>query len=367
MKLDTSHPRHVRPAARRSWPPHSASASRWTSRALRCSRRRSSTRTASRACSAASWATRRLRRHVLSSRHAKSPGRSRTASSRTARTASSRASACARWRAKRPASRIRTRSCCPRCSKRRTPRARFRASGSSGSVQAWRATGGRSLYLPIDPVESLDDGDKVKLLERDRSRSAPLDPRMTQVMASLSASHDTVLVMASDGTLAGDVRPLVRLNVSVIIEQDGTPRAGLRRRRRALRLHRIPRARSLERPGARSRAQRAGEPRSRAGAGRHDDRRARRRAGPACCCTKRSATGSKATSTARARRPSAGASGSRWPRRACTVVDDGTLEARRGSLNIDDEGTPTQCTMLIENGVLRGLPAGQAERATHRA
>ena len=59
----------------------------------------------------------------------------------------------------------------------------------------------------------------------------------------------------------------------------------------------------------------------------------------------------------------AGRIGERVAAPACTIVDDGTLGARRGSLNIDDEGTPTQCTTLIENGVLRGLPAGQAQRA----
>jgi TldD protein len=80
--------------------------------------------------------------------------------------------------------------------------------GSGGAVQAWHATGGRRLYLPIDPVETMADDDKVKLLEQIDREARRLDPRISQVMASLSASHDTILVMASDGTLAGDVRPL---------------------------------------------------------------------------------------------------------------------------------------------------------------
>jgi TldD protein len=99
-------------------------------------------------------------------------------------------------------------------------------SGVGGSVQAWHATGGRGLYLPIDPVETMADDDKVKLLEQIDREARSLDSRITQVMASLSASYDIVLVMASDGTLAGDVRPLVRLNVSVIIEQDGRREQG---------------------------------------------------------------------------------------------------------------------------------------------
>ena len=99
-------------------------------------------------------------------------------------------------------------------------------SGSGGSVQAWHATGGRGLYPPIDPVETLADDDKVRLLEQIDREARSLDSRITQVMASLSASHDTILVMASDGTLAGDVRPLVRLNVSVIIEHAGRREQG---------------------------------------------------------------------------------------------------------------------------------------------
>lgn len=93
-------------------------------------------------------------------------------------------------------------------------------------MQAWRAQGGRGLYLPIDPVETLDDDAKVQLLEAVDREARALDSRIVQVMASLSASHDTILVLASDGTLAGDVRPLVRMNVSVIIEHQGRREQG---------------------------------------------------------------------------------------------------------------------------------------------
>ena len=99
-------------------------------------------------------------------------------------------------------------------------------SGSTGALQAWRAQGGHGLYLPIDPVETLGDRDKVQLLEEIDREARSLDSRITQVMASLAASHDTILVLASDGTLAADVRPLVRLNVSVIIEHDGRREQG---------------------------------------------------------------------------------------------------------------------------------------------
>ncbi len=82
-------------------------------------------------------------------------------------------------------------------------------------------------------------------------------------------------------------------------------------------------------------------------------------AGPACCCTKRSVTAWKATSTARARRRSRVRIGQRVAAPGVTVVDDGTLQGRRGSLNVDDEGVPTESTVLIEDGILRRLHAGQ--------
>src|SRR5690606_4529836 len=99
-------------------------------------------------------------------------------------------------------------------------------SGSSTSLQAWRASTGHRLYLPIDPLEGLSDADKVRLLESIDAEARRLDPRVTQVMASLSASHEVILVMASDGTFAADVRPLVRMNVSVIVEQNGRREQG---------------------------------------------------------------------------------------------------------------------------------------------
>ncbi len=99
-------------------------------------------------------------------------------------------------------------------------------SGTAGTLQTWRAQRGRSLYQPIDPLETLADPDKVHLLEQIDREARSLDSRITQVMASLAASHDTILVLASDGTLAADVRPLVRLNVSVIIEHAGRREQG---------------------------------------------------------------------------------------------------------------------------------------------
>jgi len=226
-------------------------------------------------------------------------------------------------------------------------------SGTAGALQAWRARGGHRLYLPIDPVETLDDRDKVRLLEEIDRATRALDPRITQVMASLSASHDTILVLASDGTLAADVRPLVRLKRFRDHRAGRPARAGLRGWRRTFCVHRVPRVATLAGTGPRSGTHGAGE----------------LEAVPAPAGTMTVVLGSgwpgvllheavghglegdfnrKGTSAF------TGRMGQQVAARGVTVVDDGTLPARRGSLNIDDEGTPTQCTTLIEDGVLRG-------------
>ena len=209
-------------------------------------------------------------------------------------------------------------------------------------------------------MSSFASSEKVAWLERIDRETRTMDPRVKQVMASVVAVHEVVLVANSDGRLAADVRPLVRINVSVIVEQDGRREQGYAGAGGRITLPELVADDKPLRARARGRAPGAGQSGRRARACGPHDRGARARAGRASCCTKRSATASKATSTARARRHSRAASASAWRREVCTVVDDGTLSRRRGSLNIDDEGTPTQRTVLIENGVLQGLYAGHA-------
>ena len=226
-------------------------------------------------------------------------------------------------------------------------------SGAGGSVQAWHATGGRGLYPAIDPVESMADDDKVKLLEQIDREARSLDSRITQVMASLSASHDIVLVMASDGTLAGDVRPLVRLNVSVIIEQDGRREQGYAggggrfayteflasERWRALVKEAVRTAQvNLEAVPAP-----AGTMTVVLGAG-----------WPGVLLHEAVGHGLEGDFNRKGTSAFSGRIGQQVAAKGVTIVDDGTLAARRGSLNVDDEGTPTQCTTLIEDGCLRG-------------
>ena len=98
--------------------------------------------------------------------------------------------------------------------------------GQQGAVQAWRRREPKPLYAAEDPLDSMGAADKVDLLRRVDAYARSCDPRIGEVVVSLSATHETILVAATDGTLAADVRPLVRMNVSVIAEQDGRREQG---------------------------------------------------------------------------------------------------------------------------------------------
>ena len=103
-----------------------------------------------------------------------------------------------------------------------------------------RYAGSRVLYAPTDPIATLDSAQKVALLERVEKLARAKDPRVVQVMAGLAAEYDVVLVARADGTRAADVRPLVRVSVTVIAEQNGRARSRHRRRRRPLRPGLLP-------------------------------------------------------------------------------------------------------------------------------
>jgi TldD protein len=226
-------------------------------------------------------------------------------------------------------------------------------SGSAGSLQAWRASRGRALYPAIDPLESLGDADKVRLLEEVDREARTLDTRITQVMASLAASHDTILVLASDGTLAADVRPLVRLNVSVIIEHQGRREqgyAGGGGRFAYTEFLESGRWRDLVREAVRTAQVNlesvpapAGTMTVVLGAG-----------WPGVLLHEAVGHGLEGDFNRKGTSAFSGRTGERVAAPGVTIVDDGTLASRRGSLNVDDEGTPTQCTTLIEDGILRG-------------
>jgi len=99
-------------------------------------------------------------------------------------------------------------------------------SGASQAVKTWSRPLTHRLYLPVDPLDTIRDDDKVEWLMRIDADTRRIDPRVKQVMASLAAVHEIILIASSDGTLTADVRPLVRLNVSVIVEHNGRREQG---------------------------------------------------------------------------------------------------------------------------------------------
>jgi TldD protein len=226
-------------------------------------------------------------------------------------------------------------------------------SGSNTSLQAWRASTGHQLYLPLDPLEGMNDVDKVSLLEQVDAEARRIDPRVKQVMASLSGVHEVVMVMASDGTVAADVRPLVRLNVSVIVEHNGRREqgyAGGGGRYAFARFLDQDRWKELVREAVRGALVNleavpapAGTMTVVLGPG-----------WPGVLLHEAIGHGLEGDFNRKGTSAFSGRIGEQVASEQCTVVDDGTLGSRRGSLNIDDEGTPTQCTTLIENGILRG-------------
>jgi TldD protein len=225
--------------------------------------------------------------------------------------------------------------------------------GATHSVQAWRPTAGHRLYLPVDPSGSLKDDDKVAWLERVDRETRKLDPRVSQVMASVAAVHEVVLVATSDGQLAADVRPLVRFNVSVIVEANGRREQGYAGAGGRFSLDELvagDRPLAIAREAVRQALVNleavpapAGTMTVVLGPG-----------WPGVLLHEAIGHGLEGDFNRKGTSAFSGRIGERVANEACTVVDDGTLARRRGSLNIDDEGTPTQCTTLIENGVLKG-------------
>jgi TldD protein len=227
------------------------------------------------------------------------------------------------------------------------------ARGTDRSIQAWHARAGHQLYLPVDPASTLSDAAKVAWLERVDRETRALDPRVVQVMASLTAVQEIVLVANSDGELAADVRPLVRFNVSVIVEQNGRREqgyAGGGGRFTLTELVEDDRPLALGREAVRQAlvnleaiAAPAGPMTVVLGPG-----------WPGVLLHEAIGHGLEGDFNRKGTSAFANRIGERVATPACTVVDDGTLARRRGSLNVDDEGTPTECTTLIEDGILKG-------------
>ncbi|MDE2429616.1 MAG: metalloprotease TldD, partial [Burkholderiales bacterium] len=219
-------------------------------------------------------------------------------------------------------------------------------------ASSFHGNAGRDLYLRDDPLHSLDANQKVSLLERIEKIARAKDPRVVQVMASLAGEYDVVLVARSDGLIAADIRPLVRVSLTVIAEQNGRREMG-----------------------------------SSGGGGRYDysyftdglleqfaDEAVQSaivnldaRPAPAGPMTvvlgpgwpgvllhEAIGHGLEGDFNRKGSSTFSGRIGERVAAKGVTVVDDGTIQHRRGSLNMDDEGNPTQCSTLIEDGILKG-------------
>lgn len=226
-------------------------------------------------------------------------------------------------------------------------------SGSSFQLQAWQAGGARSLYQPLNPLESLDSAAKIDLLRRLDAEARRLDPRVEQVIVSLAAVHDMILLANSDGRLCADIRPLVRLNVNVIAQQNGRRESGtsggggrfgydyfLESDRASGYVREAVRQALLNLEAVDAPA---GTMPVVLGPG-----------WPGVLLHEAVGHGLEGDFNRKGTSAFAGRIGERVASPLCTVVDDGTLDRRRGSLNIDDEGTETQYTTLIEKGVLKG-------------
>jgi TldD protein len=231
-------------------------------------------------------------------------------------------------------------------------RAIARLGGRSRRSVAHAGGGARRLYPALDPLASLADTEKVKLLERLERSCRARDPRVVQVMATLAGVYEVILVMRSDGVTAADVRPLVRLSLQVIAEQDGRREQGswggggrfdYAYFSDAMIEDYAAKAVDMALLNLESRPAPAGTMTVVLGPG-----------WPGVLLHEAVGHGLEGDFNRKGSSAFSGRIGERVAAPGVTVVDDGTIPARRGSLNVDDEGNPTQCTTLIENGVLRG-------------
>jgi TldD protein len=210
----------------------------------------------------------------------------------------------------------------------------------------------RQLYPATDPITTLDSARKVALLEKIEALARGKDPRVVQVMAGVAAEHDVVMVARADGTRAADVRPLVRVSVTVIAEQHGRRevgtsggggRFGLDAFTDDVLERYVGQAVNAALTNLDSRPVPAGEMTVVLGPG-----------WPGVLLHEAVGHGLEGDFNRKGSSAFSGRIGQRVAARGVTVLDDGTIPDRRGSLNVDDEGHASQRNVLIEDGILRG-------------
>ena len=224
--------------------------------------------------------------------------------------------------------------------------------GQAKQLQAWQRGESPLLYPVTDPTTSIDDKQKIALIAAIDEKTRALDQRIEQVIVSMTSSQDLVLIAATDGTLAADVRPLVRFNVSVILEHNGHREQGyagggaradlgyflsgdlpMDYAREAVR-QAVVQMNAVPAP--------AGTMPVVLGPG-----------WPGILLHEAVGHGLEGDFNRKGTSAFSGKVGQQVASKLCTIVDDGTMPNRRGSLTIDDEGTPGQYNVLVENGVLR--------------
>ena len=225
------------------------------------------------------------------------------------------------------------------------------ASGNEQSGQPIQRISAPQLYVPQDPIASLSAEAKVRLLERLEKFARKADPRVTQVMASIAGEYEVVMVARHDGVMAADIRPLVRLSIQVIAEQNGRREQGsaggggrfdysyftdeVLQDYAQKAVHQ-----ALVNLDARPAP--AGSMTVVLGSG-----------WPGILLHEAIGHGLEGDFNRKGSSAFSNAIGQQVAARGVTVVDDGTIANRRGSLSVDDEGNPTQRTVLIEDGILR--------------
>jgi len=209
----------------------------------------------------------------------------------------------------------------------------------------------RPLYEPQDPLKSLSDSEKVALLEKLEQIARGLDSRVTQVMASLAGEYEVILVSRSDGMYAADVRPLVRLSLQVIVEASGRREQGTAGGGGRFDYAYFDDA--MLQDYARKAVDQALLNLSAQGAPAGTMTVVLGSGWPGVLLHEAIGHGLEGDFNRKGSSAFTGRIGERVAAPGVTVVDDGTIPRRRGSLAVDDEGNPTQETVLIENGILR--------------
>ena len=224
--------------------------------------------------------------------------------------------------------------------------------GDQGAVQAWKKSENSPLYQATNPMDVIGAEEKVDLLRQIDAYARSLDEKISEVVVSLAATFDTILIVATDGTLAADIRPLVRLNINVIATQgdrkeQGSDGGGGRFTYEELIKEKVWQEFAKEAVrqamvNLEADAAPAGTMTVVLGPG-----------WPGVLLHEAVGHGLEGDFNRKGTSAFSGRLGEKVAASGVTVVDDGTLPQRRGSLSVDDEGTPTERTVLIENGILK--------------